>query len=195
MNTNVMGTVKVLEAARKAKVKKFVYAASSSCYGLAKTPTSEIHKINPLYPYAMSKYQGEKLCFHWSKLYNLPVNSLRIFNAYGPRVRTTGAYGAVFGVFFKQKLEKNGYWNTRVLQSRRLFFNWLPCFINLTWSISFFWISRPYPNNNISPIWMKLPNYYGNKKHSTSAKKSSRPRNFMTGRAFGPNSVKLSASP
>ena len=75
MNTNVMGTVKVLEAARKAKVKKFVYAASSSCYGLAKTPTSEIHKINPLYPYAMSKYQGEKLCFHWSKLYNLPVNS------------------------------------------------------------------------------------------------------------------------
>ena len=109
MNTNVMGTVKVLEAARKAKVKKFVYAASSSCYGLAKTPTSEIHKINPLYPYAMSKYQGEKLCFHWSKLYNLPVNSLRIFNAYGPRVRTTGAYGAVFGVFFKQKLENKPF--------------------------------------------------------------------------------------
>ncbi len=109
MNTNVMGTVKVLEAARKAKVKKFVYAASSSCYGLAKTPTSENHKINPLYPYAMSKYQGEKLCFHWSKLYNLPVNSLRIFNAYGPRVRTTGAYGAVFGVFFKQKLENKPF--------------------------------------------------------------------------------------
>ena len=109
INTNVMGTVKVLEAARKAKVKKFVYAASSSCYGLAKTPTSEIHKINPLYPYAMSKYQGENLCFHWSKLYNLPVNSLRIFNAYGPRVRTTGAYGAVFGVFFKQKLENKPF--------------------------------------------------------------------------------------
>ena len=109
VNTNIMGTVKVLEAARLAKVKKFVYAASSSCYGLAKTPTSEIHKINPLYPYAMSKYQGEKLCFHWHKLYKLPVNSIRIFNAYGPRVRTTGAYGAVFGVFFKQKLENKPF--------------------------------------------------------------------------------------
>ena len=109
INTNVLGTVKVLEAARKAKVKKFVYAASSSCYGLAKTPTSEIHKIDPLYPYAMSKYQGEKLCFHWHKLYKLPVNSIRIFNAYGPRVRTTGAYGAVFGVFFKQKLENKPF--------------------------------------------------------------------------------------
>ena len=109
INTNVMGTLKVLEAARNAKVKKFVYAASSSCYGLAKTPTSEIHKIDPLYPYAMSKYQGENLCFHWSKLYKLPVNSIRIFNAYGPRVRTTGAYGAVFGVFFKQKLENEPF--------------------------------------------------------------------------------------
>ena len=57
----------------------------------------------------MSKYQGENLCFHWSKLYNLPVNSIRIFNAYGPRVRTTGAYGAVFGVFFKQKLENKPF--------------------------------------------------------------------------------------
>ena len=109
INTNVLGTVKVLEAARKAKVKKFVYVASSSCYGLAKTPTSEIHKIDPLYPYAMSKYQGEKLCFHWHKLYKLPVNSIRIFNAYGPRVRTTGAYGAVFGVFLKQKLENKPF--------------------------------------------------------------------------------------
>ena len=52
----------------------------------------------------MNKHQGENLCFHWSKLYKMPVNSIRIFNAYGPRVRTTGAYGAVFGVFFKQKL-------------------------------------------------------------------------------------------
>ena len=49
---------------------------------------------------------GEKLAFHWHKLYKIPVNSIRIFNAYGPRVRTTGVYGAVFGVFFKQKLAK-----------------------------------------------------------------------------------------
>lgn len=104
MNTNVMGTVRVLECAKQANVKKFVYAASSSCYGLADTPTKEDHPIQPQYPYALSKYQGEQAAFHWHKVYQLPVNAIRIFNAYGTRVRTTGAYGAVFGVFFKQKL-------------------------------------------------------------------------------------------
>jgi len=105
MSANVMGTVRALEGAREAGVKKFVYAASSSCYGLADTPTREDHPIRPQYPYALSKYQGEQAAFHWHAVYDLPVNSIRIFNAYGPRVRTTGAYGAVFGVFFKQKLE------------------------------------------------------------------------------------------
>jgi UDP-glucose 4-epimerase len=104
MDVNVQGTVKILEAAREAKVKKFVYAASSSCYGLADTPTTESHPIQPQYPYALSKYQGEQACFHWSQVYKLPVNSIRIFNAYGTRSRTSGAYGAVFGVFLRQKL-------------------------------------------------------------------------------------------
>jgi len=105
MSANVLGTVHVLECARHEKVQKLVYAASSSCYGLAATPTREDHPIAPRYPYALSKYLGEEACFHWGKVYGLSVNSIRIFNAYGPRVRTTGAYGAVFGVFFKQKLE------------------------------------------------------------------------------------------
>jgi len=105
MSANVMGTVAALEGARHAGVEKFVYAASSSCYGLAATPTGEDHAIAPQYPYALSKYQGEQAAFHWHQVYRLAVNSIRIFNAYGPRVRTTGAYGAVFGVFFKQKLE------------------------------------------------------------------------------------------
>lgn len=104
MNTNIMGTVRVLECARAAKVKKLVYAASSSCYGLADVPTREDHIIAPQYPYALSKYMGEQSAFHWHKVYGLPVNSIRIFNAYGTRVRTTGAYGAVFGVFLKQKI-------------------------------------------------------------------------------------------
>jgi len=104
MDTNVQGTVRVLEAARHARIAKFVYAASSSCYGLAATPTREDHPIAPQYPYALSKYLGEQAAFHWHRVYRLPVNSVRIFNAYGTRVRTTGAYGAVFGVFFKQKL-------------------------------------------------------------------------------------------
>ena len=58
----------------------------------------------PQYPYALSKYQGEQAVFHWNKVYKLPANSIRIFNAYGTRSRTSGAYGAVFGVFLKQKL-------------------------------------------------------------------------------------------
>jgi UDP-glucose 4-epimerase len=101
---NALGTFNVLEAARAGGAGRFVYAASSSCYGLAATPTREDHPINPLYPYALSKYQGEQAGFHWHKVYGLPVNSVRIFNAYGTRSRTSGAYGAVFGVFLRQKL-------------------------------------------------------------------------------------------
>ena len=104
MSVNIQGTVNVLEGARAAGVEKFVYAASSSCYGLAATPTREDHPISPEYPYALSKYLGEQACLHWNKVYNLPVNAIRIFNAYGTRSRTSGAYGAVFGVFLRQKL-------------------------------------------------------------------------------------------
>lgn len=104
MSANVQGTVHVLEAARHAGVRKLVYAASSSCYGLAAVPTREDHRIAPEHPYALSKYLGEVASFHWQKVYGLPVNSIRIFNAYGTRSRTSGAYGAVFGVFLRQKL-------------------------------------------------------------------------------------------
>ncbi len=104
MDVNVQGTVRVLEAARAAKVAKFVYAASSSCYGLAAVPTREDHPIDPKYPYALSKWMGEQASFHWHQVYGLPVNAIRIFNAYGTRSRTSGAYGAVFGVFLRQKL-------------------------------------------------------------------------------------------
>lgn len=104
MSTNVQGTVNMLECARHAGVDKFVYAASSSCYGMASVPTREDHPIQAGYPYALSKYQGEQAVFHWHQVYKLPVNSIRIFNAYGTRSRTSGAYGAVFGVFLRQKL-------------------------------------------------------------------------------------------
>jgi UDP-glucose 4-epimerase len=104
MSTNVLGTISILECARYSQVQKLVYAASSSCYGLAKTPTDENHQIDTKYPYALSKFQGEQAALHWHQIYGLPVNSIRIFNAYGTRSRTSGAYGAVFGVFLKQKL-------------------------------------------------------------------------------------------
>lgn len=104
MSANVQGTVHVLEAARHAGVKKVVYAASSSCYGLAAVPTREDHPVAPQYPYALSKYLGEMAVLHWEKVYRLPANAIRIFNAYGTRSRTSGTYGAVFGVFLRQKL-------------------------------------------------------------------------------------------
>src|SRR3546814_18812623 len=104
MSTNVQGTVQVLEAARAAGIRRLVYAASSSCYGLAATPTREDHPIKPEYPNALSKYQGEQDCFHWQADHRLPVNAIRIFNAYGTRSRTSGVDGAVFGVFLNVKL-------------------------------------------------------------------------------------------
>jgi UDP-glucose 4-epimerase len=110
LSANVMGTVHALEAARHAGVKKFVYAASSSCYGItSELPTTENATISPEYPYALSKYQGEEAVLHWGSVYDLPVMSIRIFNAYGPRSRTSGAYGAVFGVFLAQKLAGQPY--------------------------------------------------------------------------------------
>ena len=101
---NVDGTVNVLEAARRAGVKKLIYSASSSCYGIPDVyPTPEEAEIRPRYPYAFTKYAGEQYVMHWHQVYKLPVVSLRYFNVYGPRVRTNGTYGAVFGVFLAQK--------------------------------------------------------------------------------------------
>ena len=104
-NANVNGTLAVLEASREAGVKRFVYAASSSCYGLPdRFPTRETDEIRPMYPYALTKYLGERYVLHWNAFYQFPTISLRLFNVYGPRARTSVAYGAVFNVFLAQKL-------------------------------------------------------------------------------------------
>jgi UDP-glucose 4-epimerase len=109
-NSNVNGVVSVLEAARHVGVEKFIYAASSSCYGIPDvTPTSEDAPIRPMYPYALTKNIGEQYALHWHHTYDLPVNSLRMFNVYGTRSRTSGTYGAVFGVFLAQKLAGVNY--------------------------------------------------------------------------------------
>lgn len=102
---NVTGTLSVLEAARRAGTRRFVYAASSSCYGIPDIyPTPENAEVRPQYPYALTKHLGEQYVGHWNQVYGLPTVSLRLFNVYGPRVRTSGTYGAVFGVFLAQKL-------------------------------------------------------------------------------------------
>ena len=101
---NVEGTLNVLEFAHKAGVKRFVYAASSSSYGIPdRYPTPETTPIRPQYPYALTKHMGEELVLHWEQIYKLPAVTLRLFNVYGPRSRTSGTYGAVFGVFLAQK--------------------------------------------------------------------------------------------
>lgn len=104
-STNVQGTIRILEAARRAGVNKFVIASSSSCYGdNPSMPTTEDAKINTCYPYALSKYLGEQAVMHWGKVYGMNVTSLRLFNVYGRGSKTSGAYGAVMGTFLKQKL-------------------------------------------------------------------------------------------
>jgi UDP-glucose 4-epimerase len=104
MEVNVMGTTRVLEASRKAGASRVIYAASSSCYGIPdQFPTPEEAEMRPQYPYALSKYVGEQIFFHWLNLYGMHGLSLRFFNVYGPRARTSGSYGAVLGVFLAQK--------------------------------------------------------------------------------------------
>lgn len=107
---NVEGTASVVEAARQQKVKRFVYSASSSCYGVPeKYPTNEKSPIQTKYPYALTKYMGEQMVLHWSQVYKLPSVVLRLGNVYGPRSRTSGAYGAVIGTFLAQKLNGKPY--------------------------------------------------------------------------------------
>lgn len=104
-STNVTGTFNVLECARSCGVKRVLYAASSSSYGIPEVyPTPESTPVNAQYPYALTKHMGEELVLHWARVYKLPGLALRLFNVFGTRSRTTGAYGAVFGVFLAQKL-------------------------------------------------------------------------------------------
>ena len=108
--TNVDGTFNVLKASLQNKIKRFIYCASGSCYGIPKKiPTSEKSEISPEYPYSLTKRLGEEIVLHFAKIYKLNATSLRLFNVYGPRSRTSGAYGAVFGVFLAQKLSNKPF--------------------------------------------------------------------------------------
>lgn len=109
-HSNVRGTFSLLEACRQNSIQKFIYTASSTCYGIPdQYPTPETYPCSPEHPYGLTKYLGEQMVMHWAKVYQLPALSLRLFNVYGPRSRTTGAYGAVFGVFLAQKLAGNPF--------------------------------------------------------------------------------------
>lgn len=101
--TNIVGTLHVLTASRDAKVKRVVYSASSSAYGIQpELPQRPDMTPNPLSPYALQKYVGEIKCKHFAELYGLETVSLRYFNVYGPRMNDVGAYVPVFTFFLRQ---------------------------------------------------------------------------------------------
>ena len=105
--SNVVGTENIATVSANYKVKKIIYSASSSCYGIPnKYPTPETESIKPQYPYALTKNLGEQILIHYAKIYGVQAISMRLFNVYGTRSRTSGTYGAMFGVFLAQKLKK-----------------------------------------------------------------------------------------
>ena len=104
--TNVEGTLNMLEYARKANVRRFVFTSSSSLYGDTETfPTPETLQPNPLSPYGLQKLIGEQYCQLYSRIHDMDTVCLRYFNVYGEGAPTKGAYCLVMGIFIQQALE------------------------------------------------------------------------------------------
>ena len=102
-NTNVNGTLSVLEASKRADVRRVIYSSTSSSYGHGHVPNHESLPEDCLTPYSVSKVTGEKLCRVYSDLYNLETVVLRYFNVYGDRSPLRGHYAPVIGKFLMQK--------------------------------------------------------------------------------------------
>lgn len=101
-HVNVNGTFNLLQLARHFKVKRFVFASSSSVYGDQKElPLHEDMKVNPMSPYAVQKYMGEHYCRQFNNIYNLDTVALRFFNVYGPRLDPDGGYACLVPKFIK----------------------------------------------------------------------------------------------
>lgn len=102
---NTIGMLNMLKCASKAKVKRFVYSSSSAIFGNTNNlPSKESSLIDPISPYGMQKYYGERLCKMFSYIYDLETISLRYFNIYGERQKIDGAYASVIGIFISQIL-------------------------------------------------------------------------------------------
>lgn len=99
---NIDGTLKLLLLAKKHKIKKFIFASSSSVYGNQnRLPFKETMVPNPLVPYSLQKLTGEKYCQMFSDLWGLETVSLRYFSVYGPRMNPDGAYALLIPKFIK----------------------------------------------------------------------------------------------
>ncbi len=101
---NVTGTLNVLEAAREARVRRLMFAASSSAYGDNPVPWIETMPVLPRSPYAATKVAGEALFRAYSASYGLDTACLRYFNIFGPRQNANSAYAAVIAAFAKALL-------------------------------------------------------------------------------------------
>lgn len=100
------GTLRVLEAARQAGVRRLIYAASSSAYGdNPGTVRSEAEPLSPLSPYAAAKVAGEHYCRSFTRVYGLETVRLRFFNIFGPRQDPGSPYSGVIAVFTRRMLE------------------------------------------------------------------------------------------
>jgi len=101
-DVNVLGTLNILEAAREFGVKRVVCASSSSIYGNSETlPKVETMPVNPMSPYALTKYAQERYCQIFHQLYGLETVSLRYFNVFGPNQDPTSQYSAVIPKFIR----------------------------------------------------------------------------------------------
>ena len=96
---NLIGTLNLLEAARKAQVARMILASSAAVYGNSDAPVSEDEPKQPLSPYAASKWAMEQAALMYYRVHGLPTVCLRYFNVYGPRQRPDSMYAAVIPVF------------------------------------------------------------------------------------------------
>jgi nucleoside-diphosphate-sugar epimerase len=104
-DVNITGTLNVLVAAREARVKRVVYASSSSVYGDSPIlPKQEDQACRPMSPYAVSKLAAENYCVAFNKVYGLDTVSLRYFNVFGPRQDPESQYAAVIPKFITRAM-------------------------------------------------------------------------------------------
>jgi len=105
-DSNINGTLNLLVAAKEKGVKKVVYASSSSIYGVdERLPKREDMPVDPISPYALSKYTGERYCRIFSEIYDLPTICLRYFNVFGPYQDPNSEYSAAIPKFINLMLE------------------------------------------------------------------------------------------
>ncbi|HVP26314.1 MAG TPA: GDP-mannose 4,6-dehydratase [Candidatus Bathyarchaeia archaeon] len=102
--TNVLGTINLLELARRYDVEKFIYGSTSEVYGSAEyVPMDEKHPLNPMHPYGASKLAADRMCFSYIQTYGANITIVRLFNTFGPRQKDTG-YGGAISIFVKRIL-------------------------------------------------------------------------------------------